>query len=73
MVASWRCDRIACGDDEEEAARERAKWLELCTNARQLDEIYTPRNKVTPAALAMVMSAQGVSLDHRSAGQVSRP
>jgi hypothetical protein len=45
-----------------------AKRLELSTNARQLDEIYTPRNKVTPAALAMVMSAEGASLDHRSAG-----
>jgi hypothetical protein len=44
------------------------QWLELTPNARQLDEIYTARNKVTPAALAMVMSAQGASLDLRFAG-----
>jgi hypothetical protein len=30
--------------------------------------LYTPRNKLTPAALAMVMSAEGASEDHRSAG-----
>ena len=58
---------------EEEAACEQAKWLELSTNARQLDEIYTPRDKVTPAALAMVMSVEGASLHHRSAGWVSPP